>query len=158
MGGAVLVGMHCPPLEHDALRTTLIYSDAIQFVHDQTIRLMNQGVPTRNIIQTVKQIYPFKNEPYLREQYGTLEWSIKGIIGSYVGWFNGNPAYLTEYDRPQKMLHSLGGPSALLKRIHELNQSSDKDDLLHALELIEFLEEKPEIYFEILIKLAKVQS
>ena len=70
---AVLVGMHCPPLTEDALRTTLVYSDAIQFVHDQTVRLMNAGMKPHEIVKNVKKIYPFGNERYLREQYGTIE-------------------------------------------------------------------------------------
>jgi len=135
----VLIGMHGPPLSLDVEKTTKVYSDAIQFVHDQTVRLMNQGLSTVEIVNEVKSLYPFWDEYYLREQYGTLEWSIKGIVSHYVGWFDGNVKNLKNYDsHDEKWVTSLGGCEKIVKKVENLIESEDKNDWLHALELSNF--------------------
>lgn len=135
----VLIGMHGPPLSLNVERTTKVYSDAIQFVHDQTVRLMNQGLSTVEIVNEVKSLYPFWDEYYLREQYGTLEWSIKGIVSHYIGWFDGNVKNLRNYESfDEKWVESLGGCEKISEKIQNLMKSEDRNNWLHALELSNF--------------------
>ena len=70
------------------------YRDAIQFVHDQTIRLMNQGMYPDEIAEKIKLPESIADSPYLKEFYGTVRWSVKSIFNGYLGWFSGNPAEL----------------------------------------------------------------
>ena len=84
--------------------------DAIQFVHDQTVRLMNKGLAPREIAARVKLPPHLATHPYLIEYYGTVEWSgtgcrdsagftgkpcpVRAVYHGYLGWFSGRPAEL----------------------------------------------------------------
>ena len=78
------------------LETLNIYRDGISFVHDQTIRYLNQGYSQDEIIKKIHATKPtelFKN-PYLLEYYGTIEWSVRAIYMKNMGWFSGQIADL----------------------------------------------------------------
>jgi alkyl sulfatase BDS1-like metallo-beta-lactamase superfamily hydrolase len=53
------------------------YRDAIQFVHDQTIRGMNQGLTPDELVERIELPPHLKSHPYLLEFYGTVEWSVR---------------------------------------------------------------------------------
>ena len=69
-----LVPHHTRPVVGvDTIYDTLTnYRDAIQFVHDQTIRLMNQGLTPLEIVEQVKLPPHLARQPYLHEYYGTV--------------------------------------------------------------------------------------
>ncbi|MDB2451125.1 MBL fold metallo-hydrolase [Gammaproteobacteria bacterium] len=115
--------------------TLTLYRDAIQFVHDQTVRLMNQGFYPDQIIQLVELPEPIKKSPFLNEFYGTVRWSVKSIFNGYLGWFNGNPTELDPLSRKeeaQKFANLAGGEEALFSAFQ--NAVNDKE-MQWALEL-----------------------
>jgi len=71
------------------------YRDGIQFVHDQTIRGMNEGLTPDELVEVVVLPPHLKNHPYLQELYGTVEWSVRAVYSGYLGWFNGDSATLS---------------------------------------------------------------
>ena len=73
-----------------------IYRDGIAYIHDQTVRYMNKGLTPSQMIPLIKQYMPdiLKNNEYLQEYYGTIDWSIRGIFTSYLGWFDGDTVNL----------------------------------------------------------------
>ncbi|XP_046580350.1 alkyl/aryl-sulfatase BDS1-like [Haliotis rubra] len=92
-----LVPSHTRPLEGaDAIMSLLTsYRDAIQFVHDQTVRFMNKGLLPDEIAAKVRLPEHLATHPYLIELYGTVEWSVKGVFNTYMGWFSGDPVDLS---------------------------------------------------------------
>ena len=115
--------------------TFILYRDAIQFVHDQTVRLMNQGLYPDQIIELVDLPESIKKSPFLNEFYGTVRWSVKSIYNGYLGWFNGNPAELdplSRKDEAQKFANLAGGEEALFLAFQ--NAVNDKE-MQWALEL-----------------------
>ncbi|MEL6213601.1 MAG: alkyl sulfatase dimerization domain-containing protein, partial [Pseudomonadota bacterium] len=70
------------------------YADGIRFVHDQTVRHMNEGLSPDALVETVQLPPHLKNHPYLQEHYGTVRWSVRSIYDGYLGWFNGDGAFL----------------------------------------------------------------
>ena len=98
-----------------------IYRDAIQYIHDQTIRLMNQGLYPDEIADIVKLPKEIADSPYLYEFYGTVRWSVKSIFNGYLGWFSGNPAELDPLSRKEKasrISDLAGGSDMLLEQLH----------------------------------------
>jgi alkyl sulfatase BDS1-like metallo-beta-lactamase superfamily hydrolase len=71
------------------------YRDAIQFVHDQTIRGINRGLTPDELVETVKLPPHLARDPYLQPHYGTVEWSVRSIFTGYLGWFDGDAATLS---------------------------------------------------------------
>jgi alkyl sulfatase BDS1-like metallo-beta-lactamase superfamily hydrolase len=96
LGAEYLVPHHTRPITGaDKIYETLTnYRDAIQYVHDQTIRLMNQGLYPLEIVERVKLPPHLARQPYLYEYYGTVSWSVRAIYDGYLGWFGGNPTDL----------------------------------------------------------------
>ena len=71
------------------------YRDAIQYVHDQTIRGMNQGLTPDELVARVRLPPHLRDHPFLQEFYGTVEWSVRSVFTGYLGWFDGDAATLS---------------------------------------------------------------
>ena len=91
-----LIPSHTRPLlGQDNINEILTtYRDGIQFVHDQTVRLMNLGLGPDDIAETLVLPKHLGDSPFLKEFYGSPEWSAKNVFSGYLGWFNGNPSSL----------------------------------------------------------------
>jgi alkyl sulfatase BDS1-like metallo-beta-lactamase superfamily hydrolase len=114
-----LVPSHTRPVsgagEIDEILT--VYRDAIQFVHDQTIRGMNQGLTPDELVERIELPPHLKQHPYLEELYGTVEWSVRSVYSGYLGWFDGDTATLSPAspeDRAAGLVELAGGEAALL--------------------------------------------
>lgn len=136
-----LVPGHTRPLEGEALiyETLTNYRDAIQFIHDQTIRHMNAGLTPEEIVEKVKLPPHLANQPYLQEYYGTVEWSVKAIFNGYLGWFGGNATDLFPLppkERAERFAALAGGTESLLRHA---DQAAARGDDQWALELADHL-------------------
>jgi len=96
LGAEFLVPSHTRPIYgREAVAEVLTaYRDAIQFVHDQTVRGMNKGQNVATLAATLRLPPHLENHPWLQPYYGTVPWSVKGIYDGYLGWFDGNAASL----------------------------------------------------------------
>jgi alkyl sulfatase BDS1-like metallo-beta-lactamase superfamily hydrolase len=115
------------------------YRDAIQFVHDQTIRAINQGLTPEQIVERVKLPAHLAGKPYLHEYYGTVPWAVRAIFTGYLGWFGGNATDLfplTLQERAKRFAELAGGQEALAARARE---AAKKGDHQWALELADQL-------------------
>ncbi|MBU2551112.1 MAG: MBL fold metallo-hydrolase [Proteobacteria bacterium] len=70
------------------------YRDAIQFVHNQTIRYMNQGCTPDDLAGMVALPEHLADHPWLGEFYGTVKHSVREIYQGEIGWFEGDPTTL----------------------------------------------------------------
>jgi len=92
------------------------YRDAIQFVHDQTIRLINRGLTPLEIAETIKLPPHLAGQPYLQEFYGRVDWAARAVFAGQLGWFSGDPVELNPVfpGREATLMAELaGGPEAL---------------------------------------------
>lgn len=94
---AHLVPSHTSPVSgEEAIEEILLaYRDAIQFVHDQTIRGMNLGLSPDELVDEVRLPPHLADHPYLQELYGTVAWSVRSIFSGYLGWFDGDASTLS---------------------------------------------------------------
>lgn len=96
------------------------YRDAIQYVHDQTVRGMNKGLTPDELTEVVVLPKHLQQSPWLQEFYGKTEWSVRTVFDGYMGFFDGNPTTLLplkKKDRAQKMQALAGGKANLEKQI-----------------------------------------
>ena len=92
-----LVGNHMRPVEgEENCRTHLTdYRDMIQYTHDQTVRLINKGYTPGKILEELKTLPPhLYQRARMGEHYGTFKQAVRMIFSHYVGWFEGDAAYL----------------------------------------------------------------
>jgi alkyl sulfatase BDS1-like metallo-beta-lactamase superfamily hydrolase len=94
------------------------YRDAILYVHDATVKGMNDG---KDVLTLMREI-TLPPDLALGESYGRLTWSIRGIYEGYVGWFDGNVS--TMFGPPSQgygaIVSLAGGPDRVAARAREL--------------------------------------
>jgi len=86
----IVLPSHGLPIVGNELITQRLsrYRDAIQYVHDATVKGLNDGKDVFTLMREVK----LPAELDLGETYGKVSWSVRGIYEGYVGWFDRNPA------------------------------------------------------------------
>ncbi len=137
LGAEYLVPHHTRPITGaDKIYETLTnYRDAIQYVHDQTVRLMNQGLSPLEIVERMKLPPHLARQPYLHEYYGTVPWSVRAIFDGYIGWFGGNATDLfplSPDERAKRFVNLAGSEQRLIEHV---KQAVAKKDYQWALEL-----------------------
>lgn len=125
-----LVPSHTRPIAgKKEIRDTLtVYRDAIQFIHDQTIRYMNQGLTPDEIVGLVRLPTHLAEHPYLAEFYGSVEWSVRSIFTGYLGWFDGNATTLlplSPQESNQRMIELAGGQMNVMDALKKANRNGD---------------------------------
>jgi alkyl sulfatase BDS1-like metallo-beta-lactamase superfamily hydrolase len=106
------------------------YRDAIQYVHDETVKGMNAGKDVWTLMNEIK----LPPDLDIGEGYGKLSWSVRGIFEGYAGWFDLNPG--TMYEKPASSVYPdvvklAGGPDAVAKLAIERAQAGQAVEALH---------------------------
>jgi alkyl sulfatase BDS1-like metallo-beta-lactamase superfamily hydrolase len=101
-----LVPCHGKPLSGAAAIYAAVtdYRDAIQFLHDQGIRGMNQGMTPDELVEYVRLPEHLQDSPYLKEFYGSAAWSLRSLFSGNLGWFSGDSTDLNPLSRKEKAL------------------------------------------------------
>ena len=78
----LLIPSHSKPIKgaEEISKHLTDYRDAIQFVHDQTVRLINKGMTPDQIAKQITLPEHLKSSPFLKEFYGTPQWSSKNVL------------------------------------------------------------------------------
>jgi alkyl sulfatase BDS1-like metallo-beta-lactamase superfamily hydrolase len=100
------------------------YRDAILYVHDATVKGMNDGKDVYTLMREIK----LPPDLDVGEAYGKVAWSVRGIYEGYVGWFDRNPASM--YNEPpttaeRELVRMAGGAQTVGTRAKELAKSAD---------------------------------
>ena len=128
-----------PILGEEIMHALTIYRDGMQYVHDQTVRLMNKGLTPDQIVEELTLPDNLKESPYLAEFYGTVRYSVRSIFNGYLGWFSGDLADLDPLslnERSQKISDLAGGNTNLFS---ELVRASNQEEHQWVLELSNML-------------------
>ena len=115
------------------------YRDAIQFVHDQSIRLINEGHTPDEMAEMIRLPSHLGQSPYLQEFYGTVEWSVRSVFEGYLGFFDGNPSTLfplPPLEKAEKMARLAGGIENLKQK---MASAHERGEAQWALELSDFV-------------------
>lgn len=93
--------------------------DMYKYLHDQVLRLANQGYTMLEIGERVKLPKTLSDEWYNRGYYGTVSHNAKSIYCFYLGWFDGNPSTLHQLPpvaAGEKYVEYMGGADAVIER------------------------------------------
>ncbi|PEL10462.1 alkyl/aryl-sulfatase [Bacillus sp. AFS017336] len=115
-----LVTAHSWPLwgKERVLEQLSLQRDLYKYIHDQTIRLANQGYTADEIAEQIK--LPNRLNQYWanRGYYGNLKQNAKAVYNYYLGYFNGNPSDLDplpQVETGNKYVQYMGGEKKILK-------------------------------------------
>ncbi|HEX3238625.1 MAG TPA: alkyl sulfatase dimerization domain-containing protein [Solirubrobacterales bacterium] len=102
--------------------------DLYAYIHDQTLRLLNQGLTGREIAERIELPPELANEWHCRGYYGSVSHNAKAVYQRYMGWFDGNPAHLWEHtpaESGRRYVEFMGGAEELLARARESFAAGD---------------------------------
>jgi alkyl sulfatase BDS1-like metallo-beta-lactamase superfamily hydrolase len=111
----ILLDIHGPTLRgEEVVREALERSvDSVQFIHDQTLRLVASGLGPR---EAAESIYMPRDLRKAREGYGQVESHVRQVYNGTVGWFDGdvyeiNP--LSVKEEAERTVQAMGGRAAV---------------------------------------------
>ena len=91
--------------------------DLYAYLHDQTLRMLNQGYVGAEIAERIELPPALENAWSTRGYYGSVSHNVKAIYQRYLGWYDGNPAHLWEHvpvERAKRYVDLAGGIDALV--------------------------------------------
>ena len=94
-------------------------SDVYRYIHDQTLRLANDGLTPDEIAQAIEFPEALAQDFSVRSYYGTLKHNARAIYQHYFGWFDAVPANLDPLppeDAAARYVEAMGGLDAVLAR------------------------------------------
>jgi alkyl sulfatase BDS1-like metallo-beta-lactamase superfamily hydrolase len=122
---AYMVPGHGRPVIGKELISSILtdYRDAIQYVHDQSLRGMNMGMTPDELAEHVTLPPHLAKAPFLQPFYGEVSWSARSMFSGHLGWFDGDAATLqplTRLEQDALMARLAGGEDGLLMHARQL--------------------------------------
>jgi alkyl sulfatase BDS1-like metallo-beta-lactamase superfamily hydrolase len=96
----------------------LRHAQAYAFVHNESVRLMNQGLNAVEIGEAIKLPEPLGKAWFNRPNYGSLKFNARAVYQRYLGAFDGDPANLDPLPRADlapRLVTQMGGAKAVLR-------------------------------------------
>ena len=129
--GIIVVG------EERVRQILLDTADFLQSLHDQTVKLMNEGATLDTVLHTVRPPEHLRDRPYLQPVYDEPQFIVRNVWRLYGGWYDGNPAHLKpalEMEQASEIVKLAGGIPALVERARALLQEGDLRLACHVIE------------------------
>jgi alkyl sulfatase BDS1-like metallo-beta-lactamase superfamily hydrolase len=117
-------------------------ADLYRFLHDQTLRLANEGSTLLEVAEQLDDVIPssLADQWFNHGYYGTANHNLKAVYQRYLGWFDGNPAHLhtlTPQQVAPRYVLAMGGPADVINIVHSvLKNPQSIDDYRWAAELL----------------------
>jgi alkyl sulfatase BDS1-like metallo-beta-lactamase superfamily hydrolase len=92
--------------------------DLYAYLHDQTLRLLNQGLTGSEIAEAMQLPPALEHAWHARGYYGSVSHNVKAVYQRYMGWYDGNPAHLWTHppvEAGRRYVAAIGGPDRVLE-------------------------------------------
>lgn len=102
--------------------------DLYGYLHDQTVRLMNEGMTGIEIAEVITLPPALQTAWHTQGFYGSVSHNVKGIYQRYMGWFDGNPAHLWEYppvENAKRYVSCMGGIDGVVRKAATFAKDGD---------------------------------
>ena len=110
--------------------------DIYKYIHDQTLRLANQGMTIKEVGRALKEPDFAREALHVRGYYGMLHFNARAVYQKYYGAFDGRPVDLNPLPpaaEGMRYLKAMGG----VRRVLELaREAVEQDDLQWAATLV----------------------
>ena len=93
------------------------HRDAYKFLHDQSVRLMNNGLTSSEIAEVLKLPDVLAKQWFNRGYYGTMSHNAKAVYQRYMGWYDANPANLNPLPpepAAKRYVEAMGGAAKVI--------------------------------------------
>ncbi len=114
--------------QHHVYDVLTHHARAIRFVYAQTVNALNQGLTVDEAVAKISLPPELGQREHLKELYGRVDWSVRGIYQGLSGWYDGRGTGLsplpTRYLNRELLLLA-GGADKLLARAIELQNAGE---------------------------------
>ncbi|WP_373273941.1 alkyl/aryl-sulfatase [Streptomyces anulatus] len=128
---------HWPTWDTERLTTFLSEQrDLYGYLHDQTLRLLNQGHTGTEIAEMIELPPRLAGAWHTRGYYGSVSHNVKAIYQRYMGWYDGHPSSLWEHPptaSARRYVECMGGLGSVLTKARSY---VDEGDLRFAAQLL----------------------
>lgn len=126
----VMITSHAwPRFGRAAINDFLVkHRDAYEYLHDQTVRLMNQGLTGDAIAARLKLPPVLEREWYDHGYYGNVSFNSRAVYQRYMGWYDANPVHLNAMapaDAGRRYVEAMGGAERVLAMAHGAVDAGD---------------------------------
>lgn len=93
--------------------------DLYAYLHDQTLRLMNNGLTGIEAAETLELPPVLEAAWHCHGYYGSVSHNVKAVYQRYLGWFDGNPAHLWQHppaEAASRYVECMGGIEAVVDK------------------------------------------
>lgn len=115
------------------------HRDNYRYLHDQTVRLMNQGYTQAEIAEAIAPPKAIADQWYNKGYYGTYSHNSKAVYQRYLGWYDAVPANLNPHppvERAKRYVAAMGGAKKALAEARKAMKAGDyrwSSDILNQL-------------------------
>ncbi len=105
-----------------------LHRDAYKYLHDQSVRLMNQGLNGAEISEQIALPDILSRQWYNHGYYGTIRHNSRAVYQRYLGWYDGNPANLNNWppqEAGRRYVAAMGGPRKALREASKAFEAGD---------------------------------
>lgn len=125
----VFASHHWPTWDRPrAVEYLAMQRDMYLYLHDQTLRLINQGYVGSEIAEILELPPALEAAWHIHGYYGSVSHNVKAIYQRYLGWYEGNPARLWQHppvEAAKRYVSAMGGTEAALKVAQEAFDRGD---------------------------------
>jgi alkyl sulfatase BDS1-like metallo-beta-lactamase superfamily hydrolase len=111
------------------IRFMTLQRDLYAYLHDQTLRLLNQGYTGSEIAEMIEVPPALDAAWHTHGYYGSVSHNVKAIYQRYLGWYDGNPAHLWQHPpeaSATRYVQALGGLDATIAKAREFADAGDR--------------------------------
>jgi len=102
--------------------------DLYAYLHDQTMRLLNQGYTGAEIAEQFELPPALERAWHAHGYYGSVSHNVKAIYQRYLGWYDGNPARLWQHppqEAAKRYVAFMGGADVVMDKARASYQEGD---------------------------------
>ena len=125
----VFASHHWPTWGRDRIVEYLsLQRDLYAYLHDQTLRLLNQGYTGIEIAENFVMPPALEKAWHTHGYYGSVNHNVKAIYQRYMGWFDGNPGRLWQHPPEEagpRYVAAIGGIDRVVQIARDAFDSGD---------------------------------
>jgi alkyl sulfatase BDS1-like metallo-beta-lactamase superfamily hydrolase len=129
---------HWPIWGREQIKTFLTQQrDLYAYLHDQTLRLLNQGYTGIEIAEMMELPPALERAWNTCGYYGSVSHSVKAICQHYLGWFDGSTAHRRELppvEGAKKHVEYMGGADVIIAKV-----KAERDDPRWAAQVLNYV-------------------
>jgi alkyl sulfatase BDS1-like metallo-beta-lactamase superfamily hydrolase len=119
--------------------------DMYAYLHDQTLRMMNQGLVGSEIAELMEVPPALAAQWHTHGYYGSISHNVKAVYQRYLGWYDGNPAHLWQHPpvaSAERYVAAMGGADAAVAVARAAFEQGDLRWAVEVLNHVPFADEE----------------